>query len=46
MESQHAGYRRTFLTYGMTNKTFAGHLRTISPELATQVAAKAKELGA
>lgn len=42
--SQHAGYRRTFLTYGMTNPTFARHLETISPGAAVRVRDKAAQL--
>jgi hypothetical protein len=43
--AQHAGYRRTFLTYGMTNPMFARHLETISPDGAARVKARAAELG-
>jgi hypothetical protein len=44
IESQHAGYRRTFLTYGMTNPMFARHLETMSPAGAAAVKARALEL--
>jgi hypothetical protein len=46
VDAQHAGYRRTFLTYGMTNPMFARHLETISPSGAKRVHARAIELGA
>lgn len=42
--SQHAGYRKTFLTYGMTNPTFVGYMQRMSAEGASRVAARAKEL--
>jgi hypothetical protein len=42
--SQHAGYRRTFLTYGMTNPMFVRHLETMSPQGAARVKARAAEL--
>lgn len=44
--AQHGGYRRTFLTYGMTNPMFARHLETIWPEGADRVRVRAVELGA
>lgn len=44
VESQHAGYRRTFLTYGMTNPMFARHLETMSPTGAERVRARALSL--
>jgi hypothetical protein len=46
IEAQHAGYRRTFLTYGMTNPMFARHLETIWAQGAKRVEARAVELGA
>lgn len=46
VDAQHAGYRRTFLTYGMTNPMFARHLETIWPDGARRVQARAVELGA
>ena len=42
--SQHAGYRRTFLVYGMTNKTFVEDLGKLSPGGAAKVAERAKSL--
>lgn len=42
--SQHAGYRKTFLWYGMTNPTFVDYLRKMSADGAARVAARAKEL--
>lgn len=42
--SQHAGYRKTFLWYGMTNTTFVGYMQRMSAEGASRVAARAKEL--
>ena len=44
VRAQHAGYRRTFLTYGMTNPMFARHLETMWPEGARRVSARAVEL--
>ncbi|UJR86054.1 diiron oxygenase [Sandaracinus amylolyticus] len=44
VDSQHAGYRRTFLTFGMTNPMFARHLETIWPAGAARVRGRAVEL--
>jgi hypothetical protein len=46
VDAQHAGYRRTFLTYGMTNPMFARHLETIWADGAKRVRSRAVELGA
>jgi hypothetical protein len=43
--AQHGGYRRTFLTYGMTNPQFARHLETIWQDGASRVKARVAELG-
>lgn len=42
--SQHAGYRRTFLTFGMTNAMFTRHLEAIWPAGAARVKGRAIEL--
>jgi hypothetical protein len=42
--SQHQGYRKTFLWYGMTNPTFINYIHKMSPEGADRVAARATEL--
>jgi hypothetical protein len=42
--AQHAGYRKTFLTYGMTSPTFERHLESIWPQGALRVKARAAEL--
>jgi hypothetical protein len=42
--AQHAGYRRTFLTYGMNNRQFTEALQAISPEGAARVAATSAAL--
>lgn len=44
-DAQHAGYRRTFLIYGMTHQTFVQHLEAISPDGAARVRVRADELG-
>lgn len=43
--AQHAGYRRTFLIYGMAHRSFQQVLTNLSPEGAARVAQKARSLG-
>lgn len=42
--AQHAGYRHTFLVYGMTNATFLENLAKISKDAVSRVTHRAQEL--
>ena len=42
--SQHAGYRKTFLWYGMTNPTFVAYCGRMSKTSAAKVAERAQQL--
>lgn len=44
VETQLAGYRKTFLWYGMTNPTFVEYMNQLSPTKAAEIAERARRL--